>query len=601
MPAPLLALALAAAAPQDQVTLDVPVYRNQQFGVSVPRPFPDWVFEPATSRGTTTVIFHPRAASLRDQLWGALVLTTFSRDVPLGQVADQRVLSSWQPALGQSFAILARDSIAVQGLPAIHLVMSGAIEQAVLDVGEYLIARGGDLILLQFRYPRGLPRDSIAAGYQRVLDGLRIVGSPGPPAEAGSAAEAATTAQAAWRALAPSPWQSVAYDALVRFDSLRRRYDVTVRLDVLNVSALPQDSATLWLWPRATLDSARFSGGRSRAVSGSAARIAAPAPIGADDYASIFVHLHVDGASALLPGHWLPLVAPVVDSLGRPLSTASPRRNLRFDLPASYRAVAAGRLASDVESAGRRRMTWVGEGPWFSSPAFVVGRYASRTRRSGSLTVRVWSAAAGDSTSMDSLAARVADYWRFLSRVFGPLPRSDVSVVLGDAEDAPSVPGLVFASRAAAQPHETDPIAREVARAWWGGAMAPYGAGSAWLAESFPAWAALAARAHGVAGGDTTRQRLVREAEMEWRELAAGGDPPLGALAADEPGARALLRTKGVAAVEAARRAAGEARFRTALREILAARRGDFVSLTDVIAALGEDAASVLRPYLGDR
>jgi len=101
------------------------------------------------------VIFHPRDVSLRDQLWGALVLTTFNRDVPLGQVADQRILTSWQPTLGPSFALLARDSISVQGLPAIHVVMGGSIERAVLDVEEYLIARGGDLILLQVRYPRG--------------------------------------------------------------------------------------------------------------------------------------------------------------------------------------------------------------------------------------------------------------------------------------------------------------------------------------------------------------------------------------------------------------------------------------------------------------
>ena len=88
----LLALATAAA-PQQPTTLDVPVYRDSLYGVSLPRPF---------------------------------------------------------------------------------------FNHAVLDVEEYLVARGGDLILLQFRYPRGLPRDSIAAGYERVFDGIRMVAYPGP-------------------------------------------------------------------------------------------------------------------------------------------------------------------------------------------------------------------------------------------------------------------------------------------------------------------------------------------------------------------------------------------------------------------------------------
>ncbi len=132
MLAVLVAAVLSAPSPQD-TALDVPVYRNETFGIALPRPFDDWVFEPATSRGTTTVIFHPRDASLRDQLWGALVLTTFNRDVPLGQVADQRVLTSWQPTLGTSFMLLTRDSISVLGLPAIHVVMGGSIERAVLD------------------------------------------------------------------------------------------------------------------------------------------------------------------------------------------------------------------------------------------------------------------------------------------------------------------------------------------------------------------------------------------------------------------------------------------------------------------------------------
>jgi hypothetical protein len=52
--------------------------------------------------------------------------------------------------------------------------MSGSINLAVLEVEEYLLMRDSTLIVLQFRYPRGQPRDSIAAGYARALRGLRI-------------------------------------------------------------------------------------------------------------------------------------------------------------------------------------------------------------------------------------------------------------------------------------------------------------------------------------------------------------------------------------------------------------------------------------------
>ena len=47
-----LLAALAAAlppcdpSPQDTGTVDAPLYENARFGVSIPRPFPDWVFEP---------------------------------------------------------------------------------------------------------------------------------------------------------------------------------------------------------------------------------------------------------------------------------------------------------------------------------------------------------------------------------------------------------------------------------------------------------------------------------------------------------------------------------------------------------------------------
>jgi len=173
----LAALAIVLAFQQEPAVLDTAAYANAEWQVSFPRPFDDWIFLPATSRGTTTVIFQPRNATLSDQLWGALVLTHWGRAVELADVADRRTRSTWRETLGPTFALLTRDSLDVSGWPAIHLVMSGAIRRAVLDIEEYLIARDSDLVVLQLRYPRGVPRDSVAAAFHRVVEGLRIGGA----------------------------------------------------------------------------------------------------------------------------------------------------------------------------------------------------------------------------------------------------------------------------------------------------------------------------------------------------------------------------------------------------------------------------------------
>jgi len=176
------ALALALVLQTDTEVLDVPVFRDAAWGVTIPRPFGDWVFAPATERGTTTVIFQPAAGTLSDQLWGALVMTRWEGELRLAQVAERRIAGSWRPVLGRSFAVLERESVSVAGFPAMHMVMTGVIANAVLEVEEYLIARGPDLIALQFRYPRGVPRDSVAEGYAHSLRGLRLEPSGGPAA-----------------------------------------------------------------------------------------------------------------------------------------------------------------------------------------------------------------------------------------------------------------------------------------------------------------------------------------------------------------------------------------------------------------------------------
>ena len=148
----------------------------------------------------------------------------------------------------------------------------------------------------------------------------------------------------------------------------------------------------------------------------------------------------------------------------------------------------------------------------------------------------------------------------------------------------------------AVPPQATSAVFREVARTWWGNSVAATGAGSAWIEESFPAWTALAAR--GVLQGDSVRQRLVAQVEAGWRAATAGaGDLPLSAIVPGSPRAD-LLRTKGVAAIEAMRRALGEARFREALLSLTREHRNGWLTLDTVLAAAGPDVSTVLRSFL---
>jgi hypothetical protein len=600
---------------QDTGTVDAPVYEDVSYGVSIPRPFDDWVFEPGVGRRTTTVIFHPRTSPLREQFWGALVLTSFPGQVPLGQVADQRVQVAWRPQLGPGFTLLTRDSLAVAGLPAIHVVMSGAINHVVVDAEEYVVARDGDLIVLQFRYPRGLPRDSVGAGYQRVLNGLRIRRAL-PAPELAMPSPVLVDSIATERTLAWSSWEARAYDAVVRYDTAQLRADISVRVDLVNDGPVSAESLTVWLWPAFVLDSVRSAAGRiAPNTAGSVSRLALPDEVQSQASAAVTFFYHVAAASgrhlpashiglgvhgAYVATDWLPRVQPALDSAGQLVATVRPRYTLRFDVPVSWRAVAPGRLTSDLTSVDRRRVTWVSGDVTVGIPAFALGPYRVDMRRAPGLSVALWIGPADtvSASAVDSLAASVRAAWVFCSRVFGRLPSAGVNVAITDLRVVRGFAGLVLVGHTADSSGRwftRDELFRETARSWWGNSMSVTGAGSAWLVEGIPAWVAIAAR--GVLEGDTVRQRLVREAEAAWRSAAGGGDPPLSSVGISDPRV-GMLRSKGAAALEAARRAVGDPRFREALLTLALEHRNGWATLDDLFASLGPDGAAVLRPFL---
>jgi hypothetical protein len=90
----------------------------------------------------------------------------------------------------------------------------------------------------------------------------------------------------------------------------------------------------------------------------------------------------------------------------------------------------------------------------------------------------------------------------------------------------------------------------------------------------------------------------VREAERRWHAtVLRDGDAPLSSLAPDAPGAE-LLRSKGAAALEATRRAAGETAFREAMLSLALEHRNGWLTLEAILDAFGPDARTVLRTYL---
>jgi hypothetical protein len=588
----ILCLVVAAVGQQEPGVLDVPVYRNAAFGVSLPRPFPDWVFSPGGTTRTTTVLFHPRQESLRAQLWGALVLTAFDGPVPLDAVAEQRLRSTWQPALGRSFTVLTRDSLRIAGFPAVHLVMSGAVNRLAVDVEEYFIARGTDLVILQFRYPRGLPRDSIAAGYQRSFDGLELRRA-GPPDAGAVVAEPAPSPRRDERAenrrLVGSPWRPRAYDALVRFDPGTARAEISVRVEVVNEDVRPHDSlAVVVRWPF-LLDGMRGATGRALAIEDPAAPVVRlPQPVEAGAATSVTVTFHLTPSlaaaadSAVAPvvsatgarclADWLPRVSAWVDSAARTLDQPVARTTIRFDVPGDFTAISAGRLAADVAVGDRHRVTWLAEGDAPSEPAFVVGRLRRiAVRMTPTLTIRAW-ASAPDSARTTAVIGRlvesVRDAWNFYSRAFGRLNAENLDVVL---QDLPSVrvsgTTLILSDTA-----PTDSVRVAVARIWWGQTVHFVGPDSRWLADGLASWSVYQLRA--ARDGESVRQGLVRAAELR-----------------REPGA----------ALDAARRAVGDARFRTAVRAFFLDHRMAPAAMADLLALLGVEGSTAIAPFLPAR
>lgn len=576
----------------------MPVYRNAAFRVALPRPFPDWVFSPGGTAQTTTVLFHPRQGSLREQLWGALVLTAFDGPVPLDAVADQRLQSTWQPALGRSFAVLTRDSLQIAGFPALHLVMSGAVNRLAVDVEEYFIARGNDLVILQFRYPRGLPRDSIAAGYQHAFEGLeiRLTGSADAPAspallapagEAVPAAGAERDERSENRRIAGSPWRPRAYEALVRFDPEGARVDFSVRIEVVNDDVRPRDSLALVVRAPFRLDGARSATGQPLAIGDPAApTVRLPQPVAPQAATAITVAFHLtsalaaaaaDTVSALAVSRegvrcladWLPRVAAWTDSAGRALAPLAARLTVRFDLPGNFTAISAGRLAAEFTAGDRRRVTWLAENNAPSMPAFVVGRLRRIAMRTTlALTIRVWAPepdSAQAAATAGALVRTVQDAWAFYSRAFGRLNIEDVDVALADVSEARAAGATLFLSPAA----PADSVRIAVARMWWGETVRLVGPGAQWLADALSAWSVLQLRA--ATEGDSVRQRLVRAAES---------------------------RPEPVAALEAARRAVGGARFRTAVRAFFLEYRRTPATTANFLALLGAEGSAVLAPLI---
>lgn len=465
---------------QQDVVADVPVYEVRPPGISLPRPFDDWVFVASSERGTTTVFFHPRAGSLSDGLWGALVITSLDVPQTAAAIADRRLETAWRPQLGASYTLLARDSFRLDGEPAVRILVGGSIARAVLEIEEFVVVRGRELVMIQFRYPRGVPRDSLAAGYRRTLEGLSFSGAAPPaPAAPESGAEAARR----WQALRQSPWTMADMDAEVRFDTRAGPRAAAVRLGVVNDGTVSTGVVTFWLPALARLDSVRAGARRVVAAgTGQQRRVSLSEAQQSAERAELTTWYRWTGEAEW----WMPLVQPPTDSAGTPRRGGGGRVTLRFDVPDSLAVVATGRLVAEVAAAGRRRQTWSSDDAW--APVFLPAAPAPATLRRGRLAIVLWRR--GDSPLADSIvAARIADNvagaWATLWRAFGPLDRTEVHLVATEDAATRGHAGIIALG---ADLFEPGVIARELARTWWGGAIRLAGEDAAAVQEAVVSW-----------------------------------------------------------------------------------------------------------------
>ncbi|HBZ69335.1 MAG TPA: hypothetical protein DEP35_06205, partial [Deltaproteobacteria bacterium] len=386
--------------------------------------------------------------------------------------------------------------------------------------------------------------------------------------------------------------------------------DFAVRLDLVNDGPMPADSAAVWLWPGFALDSVRTGASMVRPNGADGvSRLSLPDAVQPQGTAVITYFYHLGAEAVALPAQWgrfapdaaylvfdwLPRTQSAVDSSGRVALVRRARFTLSLDVPGAWRAIAPGRMTAEIVSSGRRRTTFATEDATAGAPAFALGQYRILTRRAAGLGVAVW-LAPDDSVPaamLDTLVAAVRSAWIFCSRAYGRLPIADVEVASTRLPETRGFLGFVLSGGLETS---RDLLYREVARSWWGNSVDAAGPGSWWVREGFPAWTAIAAR--GALEGDTVRQRLVREAESAWHAaVPRTGDAPLASLTSGALAAE-LLSTKGAAALEAARRATGESRFREAMLSLALEHRNGWVGLQAILDALGLDAEAVLRSYL---
>jgi hypothetical protein len=354
---------------------------------------------------------------------------------------------------------------------------------------------------------------------------------------------------------------------------------VVARLEAVNEDVRARDTLVVALRGRLTIDSVRGATGRVFAgATGPLVTLLLPQPVEALAPTAVTVfyrlpdsgrEMRAPGARATDAGHtvdWLPILEPRVDSAGFALPKRVVRRSARFDLPTGFTAVTAGRLAVDFTANGRRQMAWVTDDDPADASGFVVGRLQRVLLRPGPLvSIRVWLDPALGATVQEGRSGEIADAvleaWTFYTRAFGRVAYEDAEVVLGEVGQAAVAGATLFLS-----PFTTREAVREsVARVWWGQTVWFAGSGAEWLVRALPRWSALALTA--ALDGDSVRQRIVRESEAE------GGE---------------------VSALEAARRAAGDSRFRAALREFFLNYRHRSASLADLRAAIGAEGSGAL-------
>lgn len=300
--------------------------------------------------------------------------------------------------------------------------------------------------------------------------------------------------------------------------------------------------------------------------------------------------VHPEYATASWTAGWYPAPAPEPGgAFGSGLIAT--RGRLTFDLPAAWRAVAPGHLASRAVEGARATEEWIVEEP--RALGFAAGPFSASVVRAGDRSVGVFRLTADASVPAQAEAlSRVIDA---MAARFGDYPYAQ----FGIAEAPELVPGFWAASEQgfilakptvfAAADGNLPLFAHEAAHAWWGNLVGSDGPGGIFLTESLSQYGAVLAIE--AIEGEEAATSFLRFSRPEYiqrqcargyfRVIRDGDDRPISSIEEGGGVNHTIADAKGHWVHHMLRRRVGDDVYFGTLRELKDRFRGGNITLRD--------------------